>query len=70
MLSKPMMDYDVESQGGILGQLSEAVEKGLVKSFVGSKVSLSVGSLREMHTFQESGKAIGKVAFEVKDNIE
>lgn len=70
MFARPLRNYDLETQGEILNDISKAVEQGLLKSIVWKKKAFSVHSLREMHALQESGQAIGKIAFEVGDTIE
>jgi NADPH2:quinone reductase len=70
MFARPMRGYDLETQGEILTSISKAVEQGLIKNIVTKKEVLSCASLREMHTLQESGKAYGKISFEVADTIE
>jgi NADPH:quinone reductase-like Zn-dependent oxidoreductase len=70
MFTRPLRGYDLETQGEILNNISKAVEQGLLKSIVWKKEVLSVSSLREMHALQESGQAMGKIAFEVNDTIE
>ena len=70
MFTRPLRGYDLETQGEILNNITKAVEQGLLKSIVWKKEVLSVSSLREMHALQESGQAMGKIAFEVGDTIE
>jgi len=69
MFTRPLRNYDLETQGEILNNISKAVEQGLLKSIVWKKKVFSVNNLREMHALQESGQAIGKISFEVGDTI-
>jgi NADPH:quinone reductase len=70
MFCKPVNDFEVESQGHYLAQLKKAVDKGLIQSIVGKREILSTKSLRAMHDYQESGRAIGKVTFDITDTFE
>jgi len=70
MFSRPMNGYHIEEQGRILKQLKKAAEQGDVKTMVKEKKVLSAGSLKEMHEFSESGKALGKIVFEIGNTIQ
>jgi len=63
-------DCDLETQGIILNHLAAAAEKGTVTSLTTVKEVLSLQSLKKGHENLESGKAIGKVVFEVGETIE
>ncbi|QDS77319.1 hypothetical protein FKW77_004755 [Venturia effusa] len=61
-----MMRY----QGGHLKEISRLCEEGKLKSTVTQTFELSAGNLRKAHEILESGKAIGKIALTVGDDIE
>ncbi|KZT27715.1 GroES-like protein [Neolentinus lepideus HHB14362 ss-1] len=69
MFARPMHGYDLETQGRILNEVAKLAEEGKLTSFTTVKEVLSVQSLRKAHETVESGKAIGKIVFDVKDTI-
>ncbi|KAF2766386.1 NAD(P)-binding protein [Teratosphaeria nubilosa] len=70
MLCKGVYNYDLESQGAILKQVAELYDAGRLTSLVSEKETLSVANLVKAHEKLESGMAIGKIAFEVGDDIQ
>ncbi|EPQ60266.1 zinc-binding alcohol dehydrogenase [Gloeophyllum trabeum ATCC 11539] len=70
MFAKSAEDYEQESQGRILNLLADAAEEGKVGNLTTVKEVLSLASLKRGHELLESGKAIGKIVFEVRDTIE
>jgi len=69
MFSRPLRGWHIEEHGRILGELKKAVERGEVGSGVNVRKVLGAASLREAHELLESGKAVGKVVFEIGDTI-
>jgi NADPH2:quinone reductase len=69
MFAKGVAGYDLESQGRALEKIGQLAADGTLESMVTEREVLSVESLRRMHTLQESGKAIGKVTFEVPETL-
>ena len=67
MFARPLRNYGLETQGEILSNITNAVSQGLLKRIVWKKKVFSVHSLRGLHALQESGQAIGRIAFEVGD---
>ena len=70
MFSKPVFKYDEESQGDILRRAAELFDRGDLVSLETERDVLSVKSLIKAHEKLESGKSIGKIAFEVGDDIQ
>ncbi|WP_017258967.1 zinc-binding alcohol dehydrogenase family protein [Pedobacter arcticus] len=63
MFTRPMFKTeDMIAQHHILTQISELMQKGVIKSAVNTVMNgLSVGNLKEAHRQLESGKTIGKI---------
>lgn len=70
MFTRSMHGYDLEAQGRILNEVAKLAEEGKLTSLTTVKEVFSVRSLRKAHETIDSGKAIGKIVFEVKDTIE
>lgn len=70
MFTKGMHGIELESQGRILAQLAQLAVEGKLESVVTKREVLSVESLSKMHEHLESGKAIGKVVFDVPDKLQ
>lgn len=70
MLSKTKLEYDLESQGAILEKAAKLYDAGVLKSTMTESHVLSAANLAKVHDKQESGKAIGKIALEIQDDIQ
>lgn len=64
MFAKSMFNHHLETQGQILSDLADLVDKGLVKSTLKKTLPNSLESVREAHELLESGKSIGKIVME------
>merc|ERR1711939_882139 len=62
MFSRPQYEpEDIAHQSHILNTVSEMIDAGKLQTPVWKTLPWSLESLREAHTLQESGKAIGKI---------
>lgn len=64
MGTRPIFGYEQQRQGDLLAQLASYVDNGLIKPWVGAKYDTATAeTLRDGHILQESGKAVGKIAY-------
>ena len=70
MLSKSVFQYELESQGDILQRASKLYDDGTLIGLENERSVLSVENLINAHEKLESGKAIGKIGLEIKDDIQ
>ena len=60
MFTKSMYQVAMESQGKILRNMANLIDKGEIKDI--KKQEFKFDQMAEAHMLQESGKAIGKIA--------
>lgn len=64
MGSRPIHHYQLERQGEILAQLATYVDNGSIVSWIGLQYeTATVENLRAGHIHQQSGSAVGKIAY-------
>lgn len=64
MATRPINGYDLQRQGDLLAQFASFVDAGMIKHWIGTKFDTATAeTLRDGHILQESGKAVGKIAY-------
>ena len=69
MMARPTSGFNMDAQGRILKQVAKLIDAGVLTSIATQTSVLSVVGLIKAHEQIESGTTIGKIVFEVCDDI-
>ena len=70
MMTRPTTGVGMESQSRILKQVAKLIDAGILSGIVTQTSKFTLENVKRGHETIESGKAIGKIVFEVGDDVE